>query len=406
MDWGAYMKMQEKWFRSKILEVMELFSKPAVSLRQKSLRWGIIFVGLLFFGGILLIFAGHDAVAISMERKEGILSAEQVKISFESVGGRLVNEAVQESQEVKKGDILMVLDSTDVDLAIERLKTQIAQMDAKINQLNGSIRIGYQKTSTNEAQSYRLIEQQKMALDAAKATYRNQQLDYSRKKSLLESGAISQAELDSSKMALDIAMANVGQAQRLLEKMLAGTGQEVKEQVIASGKADNIYLAEIDQQRQELENNKLNVEDYVQQKENLIVQLKEQLVKKERLTMRAPEDGKILKILAKQGEMIAANVPVILLESKRFYYDIYVDEQIASRLRVGGQIVGSSIAGKNAVIGSIRFITAAPGFADLRMSREKGQADLAAFQIRIYVAPANLLPGMTIEVSKDALSKG
>ena len=400
------MNLRKKSLRMAIKRGWALLRKPAVSVKEKSLRMGIAFLSVLLVGGCILGFAGHDAVTVSLEKKEGIMSADQVKIAFENVGGRLVNEAVQESQEVKKGDILMVLDSTDVDLSIERMQTQIAQMEAKINQMNGTIRIGYQKTSTSETQTYRLIEQQKMALDAAKATLTNQQLDYNRKKALLESGAISRAELDSSKMALDVAVANVGQAQRMLEKMLAGTNEATKEQVIASGSADKIYLAEIDQQRQELENNKLNVEDYVQQKQNLLVQLKELLVKKERLTLRAPEDGKILKILAKQGEMITANAPVVLLESKRFYYDIYVDEQVASRLKVGEEITGSTIAGKRAVAGNIRFITAAPGFADLKMSREKGQADLAAFQVRIYVDSANLLPGMTVEVSKNAFFKG
>lgn len=390
----------------KSLRFMAVLQRPATNAKDKTLRIGFLCLVLLFVGGSILIFAGKDAVKMSMEKKEGILAAEQVKIAFENVGGRLVSEMVQESQTVKKGDVLMIIDSTDVDLAIEKLKTQIAQMDAKIMQMNEAIRIGRQKTSTSETQTYRLIEQQKMALDAAKATLTNQQLVYNRKKSLLDFGAISRAELDSAKMALDVALANAGQAQRMLEKMLAGSGEAAKERVISSGNAENVYLAEIDQQRQELDNSKLTVEDYAQQKQNLLVQLKELQVKKERLTLRAPEDGKILRVLAKQGEMISGNAPVVLLESKRFYYDIYVDETMASRLNEGEAIVGITIAGKRTVVGNIRFIAAAPGFADLRMSREKGQADLAAFQVRIYVEPTNLLPGMTIEVKKDAFFKG
>jgi HlyD family secretion protein len=377
-----------------------------MNLKEKSLRMGIIFLVLLFVGGMLLVFKGHDAVTMALEKKEGILTAEQVKIAFENIGGLLVNEMVQESQEVKKGDILMVLDSIDIDLSIERLQTQINQMDAQINQLNGSIRIGYAKTSTSELQTYRLIEQQKMALDAAKATYDNQQLTYNRKKALAVSGAVSQSELDSAQMALDVAAANVGQQQRMLEKMLAGTSEAARDQVFASGNANNIYLPEIDQQRQDLGNSQFGVQNLIQQKQNMLVQLKELQVKKERLTLRAPEDGKVLKIIAKRGEMVSANAPVILLESKRYYYDIYLDEQQASRLKPGDEITGSVVVSQKAVAGSIRFITAAPGFADLKMSREKGQTDLSAFQVRIYVNPEeNLLPGMTIEVNKDAFLK-
>jgi Multidrug resistance efflux pump len=367
---------------------------------------GIIFLTLLFVGGGLLIFMGHDAVTLATEKKEGILTAEQVKISFENIGGRLVKEVVQESQEVKCGDILMVLDSTDIDLSIERLQAQINQVDAQINQLNGSIQIGFAKTSTSEQQTYRQIEQQKMALDAAKATYDNQLLTYNRKSVLATSGAVSQSELDSAQMALDVAAANVGQQQRLLEKMLAGTSEAEKSQVLSSGNASDIGLPEIAQQRQDLENNKFGVQVLIRQKENLLVQLKELQVKKARLTLRAPEDGKILRIIAKAGEMVAPNAPVILLESKRFYYDIYLDEKQAAHLSVGDDITGHAVANRQAVRGSIRFITAAPGFADLKMSREKGQADLTAYQVRIYADPEeNLLPGMTVEVNKDAFLK-
>lgn len=377
-----------------------------MNLKEKSVQIGIVFLALLLFGGILLVFTGHDAVTLALEKKEGIVNAEQVKVAFENIGGRLVNEAVKESQEVKKGDILLVLDSTDIDLSIERLQTQINQIDAQISELNGSIEIGLAKTSTNETQTYRQIEQQKMALDAAKATYENQLLTYNRKKALVATGAVAQAEVDSAQTALEVARANVGQHQRLLEKMLAGTSEAAREQVLASGNASNISIPDIDHQRKDLENNKFGVQNLTQQKQNLLVQLKELQVKKERLTLRAPEDGKILKVIAKQGEMVAPNAPVVLLESRRYYYDVYLDEKQASTLKNGQEITGNVVAAQKAVKGTIRFITAAPGFADLKMSREKGQADLAAFQVRIYIEPQdNLLPGMTIEVNKNAFLK-
>ena len=129
-----------------------------MELKRKSLRIGFIFIGLLFLGGIILMYKGNDAVALATERKEGILTAEQVKMSFDSVSGRLINEAVQEGQEVKKGDILMELDSTDVDLSMEKLKAQIAQMDAQINSTSGSMGLGYAKADTDEQQSYRQID--------------------------------------------------------------------------------------------------------------------------------------------------------------------------------------------------------------------------------------------------------
>ena len=375
-------------------------------LKNKPLQIGSALLVLLIVGGVLLVLKGHDAVALAIEKKAGVLTAEEVKLSFENVGGRLVDELVKESQEVKKGDVLMVLDSTDVDLSIERLQAQINQITVKINQTSGTIDIGYAKTQTTESQTYRQIEQQKLAFDAAQATYNNEQLNYNRMKELAASGAISKSELDKANASYNVAVANLGQQQRLLEKMLAGSNAGAIDQVLASGKANNVYLPEIDQQRQTLANSQNDVQQLIYQKQDLLVQLKELQVKKERLVLRAPEDGKVLTIIAKQGEMVSPNAPVILLESKRCYYDIYLDETKAANLQVGDEITGGLVANGKTVNGKIRFITAAPGFADLKMSREKGQADLTAFQIRIYIEPENkVLPGMTVEVTKNALLK-
>jgi len=66
-----------------------------MNTRQKALRTGAIFIALLVIAGILLMYRGNDAVALGMEKKEGILTAEQVKMSFDSVSGRLLKEAVR-----------------------------------------------------------------------------------------------------------------------------------------------------------------------------------------------------------------------------------------------------------------------------------------------------------------------
>ena len=367
-----------------------------MSLKKKTMRVGMVFILLLAVAGISLLYKGNDALVLAVEKKEGILTAEQVKVSFDSVSGRLVGELVTEAQVVKKGDPLLVLDSTDTDLSIEKLRAQIAQLEAQIRSTNGTIAIGYAKTDTNEEQSLRQVDQQKAAVNGANATYENSQLDFNRKAALAASGAISQAELDAAQTSLQVAAANAQQQQQMLAKLLSGA-------VVADGATS---LPEIEQQRQELGNKAYDVQALQQQKKTLEVQLRELEVKKERLTLRAPEDGKVIKLLAKQGEMISPSVPVILLESKRCYYDLYLSEKQAAGLSEGSAISGKTIAAGIVAPGSIRFITAAPGFADLKMSREKGQTDLSAFQVRVYVEPQDgLLPGMTIEVPEHEFTK-
>ena len=359
--------------------------------RRKAIRVGILFITLLIISGVVLMYRGNDAVFLATQKKDGILTAEQIKLSFDSVGGRLINEAVREGQEVKAGQIVMELDATDTNLAIEKLTAQIAQLDAQINSTSGNMRTSLFKVTNDEQQSFRQIDSQRGAVNAARATLANAELDYKRKTELFKEGAIAKSQLDDSTMALNVARANVDTQQQLLDRLLAG--------VADIGATDSLNLPTIQQERASAENIQNDIAALTQQKKMLEVQLKELEVAKSRLTLHAPEDGKILSILQKQGEMISPNVPVILLESRRVYYDIYLSEEQAVNLHEGDAITCRTVADDKEVRGTIRLLTQAPGFADLKQSREKGQADLSAFQVRIYIdEPEKVLAGQTVTV--------
>ena len=369
-----------------------------MDIHKQTLKMGSILIALLVISGLFLLYNGHDAVVLAMKKKAGILTAEQIKVSFNSVSGKLQEEKVKEAQEVKKGDILLVLDSTDVDLNIKKLTAQISQLNAQIRSTRGGIDVGFAKTDTDEQQSLRQIDQQKAAVEAAAASYDNAKLDYDRKVALEQQGAISRSALDAARMTIKVAAADVTQQRNLLAILLGGAAD--------NDATDNLQLPTIANERRTLENQKNDVEALIQQRKYLEVQLQEAQVQKSRLTLKAPEDAKVLKILAKQGEMVSANVPVLLLESKRDYYDIYLSEKQAAQLQESGNLTGVTVANGKKVPGTIRFITKAPGFADLRNSREKGQSDLTSFQVRIYIDPVQgVIPGMTIEVPDAEFTK-
>ena len=362
-----------------------------MNARQKAERTGLLFLALLLIGGAVLMYRGNDAVALGAAEKEGILTAEQVKMAFHSVSGRLVKVHVTEGDVVKKGDVVMEIDAKDTDLAIKKTKAQIAQLDAQIASTSGAQAVNYLKADNDETQSFRQIDQQRAAVASAQATLRNAQLDYDRKSSLVEAGAIAQSQLDDATMTLNVAQAGVEQQQQLLDKLLAGAQD--------TGATDGIALPTIAQERASAANMSNDVAALESQRQTLVVALEELETQKERLTLRAPEDGKILKVLSKEGEIVAAGTPVVLLESNRSYYDIYLSEEQAAGLAEGDEVTGVTVAGKKQVKGTIQLLTQAPGFADLKQSREKGQADLSAFQVRIYIEPTNgVVPGMTIGV--------
>lgn len=359
--------------------------------KRKANKFNILFVALIVIAGLLLMYTGNDALVLATEKKEGILTAEQVKMAFHSVSGRLIKVNVTEGDVVKKGDVVMKLDAKDTDLAIKKTKAQIAQIDAQIASTSGSQAVNYLKADNDETQSFRQIDQQRAAVSSAQATLKNAQLDYDRKTSLVEAGAIAQSQLDDATMTLNVAQANVEQQQQLLDKLLSGAQD--------TGATDGIALPTIAQERASAANMSNDVSALESQRQALVVQLEELETQKERLTLRAPEDGKVLKVLSKEGEMVSAGTPVVLLESDCSYYDVYLSEEQAAGLHEGDEITGVTVAGKKEVKGRVQLLTQAPGFADLKQSREKGQADLSAFQVRIYIEPTDgVVPGMTIGV--------
>ena len=252
--------------------------------------------------------------------------------------------------------------------------------------------ISMQQAGTNETQAFRQIDAQRAAVDSARATERNSARDYERMTVLYADGAVSKAQLDDAEMRMSIARAATRQQEEGLARLLGGA--------VDTGITESLALPTIEQARATAANMTNDIAALEAQRDALLVQKKELEVARERLVLRAPEDGKVLKILAKEGEMVSPSHPVVLLESSRSYYDIYVSEEQVQGIKEGSRITGKTIAGNRSVTGTVRLVTKAAGFADLKMTREKSQADLSAFQIRIYIDPTDgVIPGMTIGVS-------
>ena len=138
-----------------------------MELQTRVRNFGLIFVAIILVTGLVLMYKGNDPIALGVENKEGILTAEQVKVSFDYVGGRMISENVQEAQFVKKGDVLMVLDSTDMDIAIAQLEAQIENLNAQINGTAGTMNVQFATADTSEQHSFRQIDAQRANVESA-----------------------------------------------------------------------------------------------------------------------------------------------------------------------------------------------------------------------------------------------
>jgi HlyD family secretion protein len=108
------------------------------------------------------------------------------------------------------------------------------------------------------------------------------------------------------------------------------------------------------------------------------------------------------KIIVNDKSPGTANV-----QSTTFFTDLYIQEGQIGKLKIN-QSVKVHFPYLNRPIkvdGVVVSIAAAPQFASLRMTRERGQADLSMFLVRISVdSNTDLLPGMTAEVNLDEIA--
>lgn len=367
---------------------------------KKTIKIPVIFFLLLMLGSCLIYFGSrNDAVSVAKSIKSGVLTADEINVAFQNVGGKVIKREVQESQLVKKGDTLMVLEDTDTQLAINRLKALIDAQEASIRQEQSAIEIAKLDTDLSEISTWHTIEEVQANLDAAIATRDLASTELERHTQLRKTGGASQSLLDSVRNTFITTKMNVIQIQSQLATLMVGATLEQLKQFNQTKNATGMTLQSIVIARQKIDNRQNQLDQLRAQLAQSKAELQQLEVNYQRLTLTAPEDGKVLKLMYEDGELVPTGAPAVLLETNRKYVDIYVNENMVNDYQPETVVTGKVIALDTKVKGTVRFATAAPSFADLRMTRERGQADLTSYQVRIYMENIpHLLTGMTIEV--------
>jgi HlyD family secretion protein len=368
---------------------------------SKNILQTILFFAVVLTVGCCLLYFGwrSDAVTVAKSIKSGVVTADEVGVAFEGVSGKLISRKIQESDHVNAGDLLLVLNPEDRVIALKNLEASLAALRAQLAQEESALVIARRATNLKETSEWRRIEQLKASVTSAKAQEVLARTEYNRVAKLIRTQAVSQSQYDNALSALTSAESALVRAQKDLVSATIGAADEDLKKLESTGHAEGMKLEAIENERLTNDN-----------RENAIAALKAQIAQKEaeieqaklnlsRLELKAPQSGKILKLLYEEGEMIGAAVPAVLLETDRKYVDFYVNETLAGGYKPGSEVSLYIPALDKTVKGTVRFTTVVPSFADLRNTREKGQSDLTNFQVRVYLEDApQLLTGMTAEV--------
>ncbi len=240
--------------------------------------------------------------------------------------GRVQKINVQKGDRVKKGDILIELDTPEINAKAQ-------QADATL-----ALALAQQQKAYNGAR-YEQIAMAKAAYDLAQKTYE-------RLNRLHSEGVIPTQKLDE-------AHSKYTAAKEQYEMLVNGTRIEDK----LSAQA-NVRKAEGANQE---------VNSYLQ--ENKIV---------------SPIDGIITEITVEEGELVGAGYPiVVVVDDNDCWVTFNLREDLLSKIKVGTEIdVTIPAIGKESVKVKVNYISVLGNFATWRATKAKGDFDMKTFEVR------------------------
>jgi membrane fusion protein (multidrug efflux system) len=284
--------------------------------RKKSLS----FVALIVILAVILYLIWKVFFNHSVSTDNAYVGAETATVTS-MVTGQVAEVLVSDTHQVKKGDLLVVVDNRDAKIALAQAQAELAkakrqykQTSANSNSLNSQIYVSDDVIHSAEAQVA------KAQADAGKA-----QDELQRRSQLAASGAISKEELSTAQSAVNTAKASLDVAQ-------AGLNQAKSSQKAAqSNKAANDALIQ--------GSNENSAPDV------LVAQtrVEQALLDLERTQIKAPFDGVVTSRKIQVGQRVApGSVLLMVVPLSQLYVDANFKESQLENVQPGQKVALTS----------------------------------------------------------------
>jgi HlyD family secretion protein len=289
-------------------------------------------------GGLILIGAVGAAIALSAIVKYNVSvravatvrPSGDLRLVQAPMEGTIAAIQVSENQSVQQGDVIAQIDRSRLETQQSQLQTNIQQQQLQIGQLDAQLRL----LQAQIAAESRAIDQSVAAaaaeLNRNQRDYQNQQattqadlteaeatLEFARSEmqryqQLVDSGAVSQLQLEEKQAAVQTAAAQVERARAALNPTEASVAI-AQQQMAEAASRGRATLATLNREREGLEQNRLELQTQLQRDRQELQQIEAELQK---TLIRATSDGMILRLnlrnpnqVVSMGETIAEIAP-------------------------------------------------------------------------------------------------
>jgi membrane fusion protein YbhG len=326
------------------------------------------------FLGLIALAVGPAAGGCSPKppadrvRVSGQVEATAVQVA-PPVSGRLLELRVAEGDRVKAGDLLAKLDVADTELALARARAERDQADAQVRLLLA----GARPEDVRQAEAQLAATQTTVA--AAQAELASAQADVDRFEALLASNSGSRKQRDDAVTRRDVARARLQGAQdqvraarESLARLRAGSRRE-----------------EVDAARARVAAAAAQIATYQKAISDA--------------TILAPVDGIVTEKLADAGELIQPRAPILVItDLDHAWANVYVDEPVVPRLRLGQTATLFTDAGGPGIPGTVSYISSKAEFTPRNVQTADERSKLV-YRVKVSVdnRAGVLKAGMPVE---------
>lgn len=278
--------------------------------RWKWLRRLAIAVAVIAVAALLWYFLiGRNHVSTD----NAYVNAEMAQVT-PLIAGQVIELNVQDTQAVKRGDILVKLDPTNARIAVAQAEADLAEARRRFRQAVATSSALTAQVAARGAD----ITQAKAQLTSAQAEFEKAEIDLERRQALSESGAVSGEELTSARKAYSAAKAQLASAR-------ASVAQAESTRTSAKG---------------ELAANEALVHGSTEDTDPGVLAAKARLeaaqLDLDRTVIRAPVDGVIAKLSTQLGQRVTQGSSIMtVVPLTQVFIDANFKERQLRRVRVG-----------------------------------------------------------------------
>ena len=310
---------------------------------------------VVIVGGVSYYIVSKPPPVSTGIKVSGAVEATTVELSFR-LPGRVLERLVDEGDQVKGGQTVARLESSDLEKEAAARRAELDAQKAALAELEA----GYRKEDVAQAQA---------ALDRVRAEETRLRDDFARQKNLFEREVIPRQAFDASRAAFDAAQAAVREAEQRLKLLRTGPRPETINQARARATAAAQVLA--------LAETRLGY-----------------------ATLVSPQAGTVLAKNIEPGEQVAPGTPVVTIaDLENVWVRAYISETDLGRVKLGqrAEVTSDTWKGKN-YPGTITFISPEAEFTPKNVQTEKERVKLV-YRVKITLPNPRreLKPGMPVD---------